>query len=265
MSKNSTVLIAEDDDDILELLVEVIRSWDYETLGAKNGSEALELVKKGGIDFVLADIQMPGLTGLELLKGVKKFAPNISVILMTGHTAITHEEAVKLGATMLISKPINFEALETILASGEHRSFSKFEPPQNKKMTIWVVEDEKPDQLILSRCIAELDPQNTIDLVMFNNGKEVLDAIRTIPEPDLVITDLKMPLINGYILLDKLKIDGRFRRVPKIVLTSSHRSEDKRKALTMGANAFHFKPENLVQWRHLARSITHFWLPWARR
>ena len=97
-----------------------IRKHTYEFLFAQSGDQALEIL--GGKEFpgelvLLSDINMPGMTGLELLDVVKQRTPQLPVIMITAYgDADTERDAKRRGAAQLVSKPVDFEYLKAELA-----------------------------------------------------------------------------------------------------------------------------------------------------
>jgi DNA-binding NtrC family response regulator len=70
--------------------------------------EALAIVKERSVDIVITDLVMPGISGLDILKGVKAFNPKIEVIVVTGQVSIDSAvEAMRLGARDYLTKPLN--------------------------------------------------------------------------------------------------------------------------------------------------------------
>ncbi|WP_254054595.1 response regulator [Roseovarius sp. EL26] len=97
-----------------------IRKNQYEFMYAQSGHEALEILVSPippDVLLVLSDINMPGMSGLELLDEVKSRAPDLPVIMVTAYgDKGTETEAVRRGARGLVSKPVNFEDLKNSLA-----------------------------------------------------------------------------------------------------------------------------------------------------
>ncbi|MCF0238178.1 MAG: sigma-54-dependent Fis family transcriptional regulator [Sphaerochaetaceae bacterium] len=116
MADKRTILIADDELNIREGLSRFLEIEGYETLKAKDGKEAWEIVSQGNVDMVLTDIRMPELSGIDLLKKIYTTYPTIPVILITGHGTI--EEAVQAmqnGAVNLLTKPVNLKTLSAIV------------------------------------------------------------------------------------------------------------------------------------------------------
>ena len=101
-----TLLIADDEEDMLSLLKEVFSSPDIRLHAAKSGSEAIAIIDRTDIDVVLTDFMMPGVDGLAVLTHAKHVHPNCEVILMTAFATVENAvQAMKLGAFHYITKP----------------------------------------------------------------------------------------------------------------------------------------------------------------
>jgi CheY-like chemotaxis protein len=121
-----TVLVVEDDKDMRMILLDVLTRKNIKTLSADNGSEALKILEEQNVDFVLSDIQMPVLNGVELLKRVRAKNPFIPIVLLaTGESQITSDEAKALGAADLISKPFKIKELLLKMQSLIEAQFSQ--------------------------------------------------------------------------------------------------------------------------------------------
>jgi two-component system, response regulator, stage 0 sporulation protein F len=97
-----------------------IRKNTYEFLFAQSGDQALEILEsKEFLDelVLLSDINMPGMTGLELLDVVKQRTPQLPVIMISAYSdADTERDSKRRGAAQLVSKPVDFEYLKAELA-----------------------------------------------------------------------------------------------------------------------------------------------------
>jgi two-component system response regulator FlrC len=114
--KNKHILIVDDDQAMRLALSESLQSCGYETEAAKNGTDAIHLFSKKKFDLVVSDMRMPGMTGMEVLKSVKKMSPDVPVILITAYgTVSTAVEAMKVGAAEFIMKPFSLDDLEAVV------------------------------------------------------------------------------------------------------------------------------------------------------
>lgn len=113
VSMRKSLLIAEDDENILDLLLGALSQPDLRIHPARSGTEAIALIDQHDIDVVLTDLVMPGADGIEVLSHAKKTLVHSEVILMTGYgTVESAVEAMKLGAFHYITKP--FKVLEVV-------------------------------------------------------------------------------------------------------------------------------------------------------
>ena len=106
MPEPATLLIADDDPGLRESLERTLTREGYRVVLASDGNAALERLRGGGIDLVLTDLKMPGLTGIVVLRAAKAIAPDVDVILLTAFGTV--EEAVRAmkdGAYDFLTKP----------------------------------------------------------------------------------------------------------------------------------------------------------------
>ncbi len=116
------VLIVEDDSDAIDLLENALVYFGYEVSKATNGAEALELIRSGQFRLVVSDWQMPGMSGLELCREVRKRVSNgyTYFILLTARTGMQNlVEGLQAGADEFLTKPVDPEELEVRLRVAE--------------------------------------------------------------------------------------------------------------------------------------------------
>jgi len=117
-----TLLVADDDPGLRESLERTLTREGFRVVVASDGRAALERLQAGGIDLVLTDLKMPGLSGIELLTAVKAISPDVDVILLTAFGTI--EEAVKAikdGAYDFLTKPVQRAQLTRVIRSALER------------------------------------------------------------------------------------------------------------------------------------------------
>jgi two-component system, NtrC family, response regulator HydG len=118
----ATLLVADDDPGLRESLQRTLTRAGYRVVLASDGRGALEQLQGGGVDLVLTDLKMPGLTGIELLRAIKAIPIDVDVILLTAFGTV--EEAVsamKDGAYDFITKPFRGEQLLKIVTKALER------------------------------------------------------------------------------------------------------------------------------------------------
>ena len=100
------ILIVDDEPSVVESLTMILETKNYDTAVARSGEEAIETVKKGGVDVVLTDLRMPGMDGIELLRQIKDFDKTIEVAIITAYASeesLAH--AISLGAIEYLRNP----------------------------------------------------------------------------------------------------------------------------------------------------------------
>lgn len=115
-----SVLVVDDEIDICRGIAHLVESTGAKVRTASSGEEALEIFKDAAVDLILSDIQMKGMTGVELLHRVMDRAPGTSVILITGYGTIAQAvECLQSGASHFITKPFdNDELVMTVTRLG---------------------------------------------------------------------------------------------------------------------------------------------------
>jgi DNA-binding NtrC family response regulator len=110
------VLVVEDEPYVRDSLVEVLRARRFETAASASVADALTHLGRAPVDVVLSDLRMPGADGLELVRRMQTAAPEVPVVILTGHGNVASAvECLKAGASDYILKPAEPEALEVAL------------------------------------------------------------------------------------------------------------------------------------------------------
>jgi two-component system response regulator HydG len=120
------VLVVDDDQAIREALSRTLEKMGYEVVLAEDGQVGLDRLRAGAIHIALVDLQMPKLSGQELLKAARTIAPDVEVIVITGHGTVEDAvEAMKDGAYDFITKPFKRVQLErTIRRAAEKQALA---------------------------------------------------------------------------------------------------------------------------------------------
>lgn len=130
----SRILVADDEESIREFLNIMLRKEGYEVSCVEDGQQAADLMKKKSFDMVISDLQMPNMTGMELLGHVQSNHPGTLFMLITAFgTTETAIEAMKLGAYDYITKPFKIDEVRINIANAlksknletENRSLKK--------------------------------------------------------------------------------------------------------------------------------------------
>ncbi|MCP3923554.1 MAG: response regulator transcription factor [Desulfobacterales bacterium] len=109
---NIKILVAEDDENILSGLTDVLESEDYKVFPAKDGKEAIKLFGEGKYDLVLLDVMMPEMNGYDVCKHIRQTDEDVPVIMLTAKSEeIDKVVGLKLGADDYITKPFGIHEL----------------------------------------------------------------------------------------------------------------------------------------------------------
>jgi len=128
------ILVVDDEESIREFLDIMLRKEGYEVTCVEDGQKAIDMLKKKTVDLIISDLQMPNVTGIELLKHVKETYPDLLFMLITAFgTTESAVEAMKMGAYDYITKPFKIDEVRINIANAlrsrnlevENRSLKK--------------------------------------------------------------------------------------------------------------------------------------------
>lgn len=137
----------------------------------------------------------------------------------------------------------------------------------NKPAYILLVEDNRMDVELTLDAFREARLGNTIYVV--SNGQEALDYLfgsgkyadrKAYPLPSFVLLDLKLPGIDGFEVLRRIKSTPILKRLPVIILTSSKEEGDRAMSYDIGANSYLVKPVSFNGFLDVVRKIEDYWL-----
>jgi CheY-like chemotaxis protein len=114
-------MIVDDNQDVLLLMRDIIEQCveaDIQYFHSPHMALATFTSAPEAFDFVITDLEMPGMSGLELGGELRKLSPALKVLLLTGSQILTRGEAVQKGFCGLLHKPFRIESLENMLTSG---------------------------------------------------------------------------------------------------------------------------------------------------
>lgn len=137
-------------------------------------------------------------------------------------------------------------------------------PTATAPIEILLVEDSPADVRLTREALKDARVSNNIRVAM--DGVDALDFLYArgkhagAPAPDLILLDLNLPRKNGLEVLQEIKQDEQLRRIPVVVLTTSHADQDILRSYELNANAYVSKPVDLEQFLEVVKSIEGFWL-----
>jgi DNA-binding NtrC family response regulator len=164
-------LVVDDEKSILLLLKDALTQWGYQVTCAGSAAEALEILKDGLFDALISDIRMPDMSGLDLLREVRKRDESIEVVMMTGYPTIASAvQALKEGAYDYLSKPLILDELRHLLARMMERRFLRGE--------VHTLRARLGEELAVSELIGSSQPMQKV--------KEVIGKVAVTDSPVLV-------------------------------------------------------------------------------
>ena len=251
------VLIIEDNPTNMELMVYLLKAYGYEVDSASDGKAGLALAMQALPDVIVCDLEMPEMTGYEVVRELRHREGAGRHVLMIAVTAYAmvgdRDKVLAAGFDGYISKPIQAETfvkeVETFLAPQKrsqqvpqaHNAIVPFSPSEQTKRANVLVVDDSPINLSLIR--GTLEP----------NGYAVT-AVRTVDDAmeqahhcsfDLILSDLHMPENSGFEFLRRVKADPGLRLVPFVLFTASSTDPsagEQERAFALGADGFLFRP-----------------------
>ena len=136
--------------------------------------------------------------------------------------------------------------------------------PQIK--TILVVEDDANDQFLIETAFQQIGSTDTVHLV--SNGAEAIAYLcgegqyadrERFGYPTFIMTDLKMPQVDGFGVLEFLKRNPEWQVIPVVVFSASHDTDDIKKSYALGASSYHIKPNTLDALRRQLQVLLDYW------
>ena len=165
------ILVVDDEPSILKLLKEALTQWGYQVECVGTGAEALEAIRTGLYDAAITDIRMPEMSGLDLLREIKRHDDSIEVIVMTGYPTISSAvEALKEGAYDYLSKPLILDELRHLMARVTEKRFLKSE--------VQSLRTRLGEELTVNELVGNAQPMQRV--------KEIISKVATTDSPVLI-------------------------------------------------------------------------------
>lgn len=265
------VLVVEDDDRQRESVRQLLARNDVEIAPAATAAAALELLRETTFDCVVMDLNLPDMSGYELLQQMTEqegvsFPP---VIVYTGRALSRDEEQHlrRFSKSIIIKDARSPERLLDEVTLFLHQVEAELPPEQRQMLelarsrdsalegrTVLVVEDDVRNVFALSSI---LEPTG-VRVEIARNGREALDALGRAgsdgqPVIDLVLMDIMMPEMDGYTAMREIRKRPEWRRLPIIALTAKAMKDDQEKCLAAGANDYIAKPLDVERLLSLVR------------
>lgn len=292
MSGPKKVLIVDDEADLRAIVRLTLQSAGYQVLEATNGKHALTELEREVPDLMVLDIMMPKMNGIELCRAMidKLGIKNLPVLVVSAinekSKIITEFFDLPLPVKSFIRKPLDTQEMlgrineligppgaaaggtksggasagspaatgpaqpKTPASAGAQAKLpSKEEVPSGPKYRVLVIDDEDDIRLLLRTTLAMKHTVETAE-----NGMDALDKIDDF-NPDFVLSDINMPMMNGLETIEAIRRHPRFRDIPVFFLTGEKDQNLPKKAFSLGANLFLRKP---IEPQQLLKTVDYF-------
>lgn len=119
MAQKETVLVIDDEPSVADALKVILSDSGYQVAVAMSGGEALERLGKRRFDLVITDVRLPDISGLDVLRHLRRSHPGVLAIIITAHhTPELAAESLSLGAVAVLPKPFSPSDLLTVIKTA---------------------------------------------------------------------------------------------------------------------------------------------------
>ena len=210
-----TVLVVDDDPTTHDMLTTTLAKEGYRLLHARDGAQALDILRKTPPDIVTLDVMMPKIDGWSVL-GLMKSDPDLEHIPVIMVTIVDDRNlGYSMGASEYMTKPIDRARLVALI-----RRFTGHDADG----LVLIVDDDAEVRDVVRATVqgAGMRAAETV------NGRAALDWLKGHPRPALILLDLMMPEMDGFEFLDRVREDDGLRDIPIVVLTAKELTESER-------------------------------------
>ena len=234
----ATILIASPNEGELGRIVSILAHEGYECLSCRDGEGLKKLLDSSKIDLVISEVDLPGLNTFDLMRILETASNGQGIPLIVGHASSDADGSEHPGSGFhwmgVATSPDELVGIVTArLELGAQERVSGH---------ILVVDDDRELRELIARRLKVEGYQTSTAL----DGEDGLQAMEK--NPDLVLTDIAMPRLDGFDFLIRLRADSQYAHVPVIMMTAHADSgEDAAHGLKLGANDYVRKPFNWVE------------------
>jgi len=236
---SSHILIVDDSSVVRRLLAKQLRDLGAQVTQAHDGINGLDLAQKNRFDLIITDVDMPRMDGFGLCENLKKTLETRKipvVILSSMESERDIEKGFHVGAAAYISKTDASTQLRGVIEKVLQTSTF------HREQVILVVDDSAPIRGIVKKALEEAGFQ----VLKADNGKSALKLMED-QKPDLILSDIEMPVMNGVDLCKTIRHNKKFAMIPFVAMSSKNDRAIMRRMLQWGATAYLTKPFHLEQ------------------
>ena len=239
MDNQPKILVVDDSAAMRSALVRTLRSLNPVLDQAENGQAGLEKAVRNTYDLIITDVDMPVMDGFTLCGALKSNQEinGVPVIILSSHDKESDiEHGFEVGASAYVSKTNAQQQLPHVVESLLQKASLL------KKRLVLVVDDSRIIVNIIQKGLAK----EGFSVLTAENGKIALEILAE-HIPDLIISDLNMPVMDGLTLCRTLRISPKFSSIPFVAMSSESDRFRMRQMLQSGAATYIVKPFNVDQ------------------
>jgi CheY-like chemotaxis protein len=234
------VLVVDDETVVLTVLREALRRGGYRVTTAASAEEAIDLMHKRRFDLVLTDKNLPGASGLDVLRTARKLSPAPAIVLITGYSSYDSAvEAMDIGAHDYIEKPIrDVEDLRYRIRRALSRRDEQLARPRvaraGRTGRVLLVEVEGTRRQLIAEYLGR-----SYQVTAVEDGDEALERLQ-LEHFDLVLADRHLPGISGLRVIEHAQ-----RLLPhcaSVLYTAYPSYESVKEAFATGVDAYLVRP-----------------------
>jgi CheY-like chemotaxis protein len=263
--KVKKLLIVDENEQQIKEITKLVSDKNIQIIALNKGSDAISMLKNERVDCMILELKLKDMSGFELLKKLKE--ENIYGLPVIIHTdkVLTQDDDIELRrfAESIIIK--GSRSVERLLAETTlflHDLDSKIEESkikaikserekessfQNKK--ILIVDDDMRNVFALTSLLEE----KGMKVVVGRNGKEGIQRLNQNSDINLILMDIMMPEMDGYLAMEEIRKIEKYRKIPMIALTAKAMKDDRQKCIEAGASDYLTKPLDIDKLTSLLR------------
>lgn len=259
LDRTKTYLVVDDFETMRQITAKQLRTLGAEkVVMAKDGVDALKVLRSQPIDVILSDWNMPVMSGLELLQAVRADTrlSHLPFLMVTAEAERPRiEQAVASGVSSLVLKPYApaqlLDRIERALTAKPRKAGGSLPmdtqpdttaatprtPVRKERPTLLLVDDTHDNLLLLSQIFKE---DYRVRLAL--NGQKALEISQSDDPPDLVLLDIMMPGMDGFEVAKRMREHPTSETIPIIFVTAMTSQDARIKGMDLGAVDFITKP-----------------------
>ena len=234
---NPHILVIDDSAAIRHRLIKLLEPLNAVFEQAENGRQAWDMINGHRFDIILTDIEMPEMNGIELCRRLKKKEETRDIPVVVVSSLDSEEDierGFEVGATYYIAKSDVYTDLYNVVEGILFRS------NRNSNQLILVVDDSVTIRTIVERGLRSAG----FKTITAENGRQALNLLMECV-PDLILSDIDMPEMNGFELCETVCADERFSGIPFIVMSAKNDRGHMNRMIQHGAASYVTKPFNI--------------------